>query len=175
MSEHKKVAFLTGNSNTDIHDIAKELAKWGQIDVYVNNYEGVKDNVNYFSNKNWPSSPHKYDYCVVVDSLSPFLDNTMMGDIFIWLKTTINLLWQDVNIGQALLYNVNTIVKGWITSFETTGLNNVKDIKSVEEWKNLFGLNFEMEYKDVISKELSKPENNSYFLHSAELLGDKQI
>lgn len=171
MSEYKRVAFLT--KNTDIHDTVKELAKFGQIDVYSErNEHKVRDNVNYYPTKEWKSD--QYDFYVVVDALSNFLDNYMKGNIYVWLKNNADLEWNGVKIGDALLYNIDTFISGWITSFNTNQLNNVIDIKNVDGWKNLFGLNFEMEYKDVVN-EISQSENNSYFLHSSELLGNTKI
>ena len=87
-----------------------------------------------------------------------------------WLKNSMNIGWNGVKIGQALLYNIQPLVTEWITSFQTKGIDNVRDIQSIEEWKNLLGLNFEMVYKDV-----PKSQNNSYFLHPSKLLGDAEI
>ena len=171
----KQVAFLIGNPNTDIHDIVKELAKWGKIDVYddkAKGYKEVKDNVTYLSRQDWGDT--NYDMNVVVDGLTPFLDNYMKGNIYVWLKSTLNLGWNGTSVSQALMYNIRPFVTAWITEFETKGLDNVVNLKSVDEWRNLLGLNFEMKYKDDV-KQISKPQNSSYFLHPSKLLGDTEI
>jgi len=172
----KKVAFLAGTPNLEIHDTVKELAKWGKIDVYIDKQTGYieqRDNVTYKSRAEYMTKD--YDYNIVVDGLAPFLDNYMEKDVYVWLKSSLNLGWNGVAIGQSLLFNIQPLVSGWITSFETKGLDDVKDIKTIDEWKNLLGLNFEMKYKDDVSKEISKPQNNSYFLHPSQLLGDTEI
>lgn len=172
----KKVAFLAGTPDLDIHDTVKELAKWAKIDVYVNQQSGYheeRDHVTYKSRAEYVTTD--YDYNIVVDGLAPFLDNYMEKEIYVWIKSSMNVAWNNIRIGQALLYNIQPVVTGWITSFESKGLNNVNDLKGVEDWKNLLGLNFEMKYKDVIRKEIPKSQNSSYFLHPSKLLGDTEI
>jgi hypothetical protein len=172
----KKVAFLSGTANLDIHDLAKELAKSAKIDVYLNKQSGYveeRDHVTYKSRAEYDTKD--YDYNIVVDGLAPFLDNYMENDIYVWLKSSVNIAWNGVKIGQALIYNIQPLVTSWITSFDTKGLDNVVDLKGADDWKNLLGLNFEMKYKDVVRKEIPKSQNSSYFLHPSKLLGDTEI
>ena len=171
----KKVAVLTGNTSPDL-SVFKELSKWGKIDIYVNrekDYIEERDHVTYLSFLDWKED--EYDANIVINSLAPFMDCYMTGDIYIWLQAMPDYSWRTATLGPAFLQNIVPLVKTWITSLPTEGLNNVLDIKTVDEWKKLLGLNFEMEYKEDVDPEITKRQNSSYVLHPSKLLGDEQI
>jgi len=148
----KKIAFITNKLNNT--DTIVKLYKWAEIHVYTNDKKGAENNVKYFSLSDWYPN---YDYTIVVDDLSIFLDYYMKKDVYLWITGKVNNMWNGHALGNALLKNID-----------------IKDIKYGNvDWKNLLELNFEMKYKDV--SEISQSKNSSYFLHPSQLLGDTKI